>query len=171
MVYSLPLDPQKDYLLHYADGLEVEKIKAIRDERNACFGWKGTLPFYDIMDKAATLKAKHYDFSGDAPTIGLREELSDEQFEEFHSGLKDLMPWRKGPFKPFGINLDAEWRSERKWNRVNHFFDQIGFSLKGKRVADIGCNNGYYMFRMLKDDPELVIGFDPMLKYFFHLEF
>ena len=28
-------------------------------------------------------------------------------------------------------------------------------------VADIGCNNGYYMFRMLEDKPKRLIGFDP----------
>jgi len=171
MIYSLPLNPEKDYLRAYADNLMVEKIEAIRAERNECFSWKGTLPFYDIMEKAKGIKATHCDFSGDAPLIGTREELTDEQFAEFHSGLKDLMPWRKGPFEPFGIDLDAEWRSERKWNRVDDFLTRSGISLKGKRIADIGCNNGYYMFRMLKEEPELVVGFDPMLKYFFQFHY
>ncbi len=34
-------------------------------------------------------------------------------------------------------------------------------NLKDKVVADIGCNNGYYMFRMLEDKPKRLIGFDP----------
>jgi tRNA (mo5U34)-methyltransferase len=35
------------------------------------------------------------------------------------------------------------------------------FNLKDKLVADVGCNNGYYMFRMLEDEPKKIIGFDP----------
>ncbi|EAL5925412.1 tRNA 5-methoxyuridine(34)/uridine 5-oxyacetic acid(34) synthase CmoB, partial [Campylobacter coli] len=34
-----------------------------------------------------------------------------------------------------------------------------------KCVADIGCNNGYYMFKMLEFNPKKLIGFDPSIKY------
>ncbi len=34
-----------------------------------------------------------------------------------------------------------------------------------KCVADIGCNNGYYMFKMLEFNPAKLIGFDPSIKY------
>ena len=32
--------------------------------------------------------------------------------------LKNLMPWRKGPYSLYGINIDTEWRSDWKWERV-----------------------------------------------------
>jgi len=34
-------------------------------------------------------------------------------------------------------------------------------------VADIGCNNGYYMFRMSPYRPRLVLGFEPYLQHFY----
>ena len=48
--------------------------------------------------------------------------------------LRGLVPWRKGPFELFGIRIDAEWRSDRKWRRVRPHVD-----LTGKHVLDVGC--------------------------------
>jgi tRNA (mo5U34)-methyltransferase len=77
--------------------------------------------------------------------------------------MRGFMPWRKGPFNIFGIHIDAEWRSERKWNRVLPVLPE----LKSKVVADIGCSNGYYMFRMAHHQPRLVVGFEPYLHHFY----
>ena len=33
-------------------------------------------------------------------------------------------------------------------------------------VGDIGCNNGYYLFRMLSHKPKKLIGFDPSALYY-----
>ncbi|MCK4974817.1 MAG: tRNA 5-methoxyuridine(34)/uridine 5-oxyacetic acid(34) synthase CmoB, partial [Sulfurimonas sp.] len=73
---------------------------------------------------------------------------------------KLMMPWRKGPFKLFDTYIDAEWKSNIKYNLLRKHF-----SLKDKRVADIGCNNGYYLFRMQEDEPKLLVGFDPSPLY------
>lgn len=67
-----------------------------------------------------------------------------------------MMPWRKGPFQIFDTYIDSEWRSNVKYNLLRKHFN-----LKDKRVADIGCNNGYYLFRMQEDAPKLLVGFDP----------
>ncbi len=69
---------------------------------------------------------------------------------------KKLMPWRKGPFKILNTFIDSEWKSQIKYNLLKPYFD-----IKDKKVADIGCNNGYYMFRMLKEKPKKIVGFDP----------
>ena len=50
----------------------------------------------------------------------------------------------------FGVDIDGEWRSERKWRRLESHLPE----LHGKVVADIGCNNGYYMFRMTSCQPD-----------------
>lgn len=73
-----------------------------------------------------------------------------------------LKPWRKGPFQVFGHAIDGEWRSDWKWERIER---KVG-SLQGLRIADIGCNNGYFMFRMAAQKPDLVVGFEPVLKNF-----
>jgi len=70
------------------------------------------------------------------------------------------MPWRKGPFEIGTTFIDSEWQSHIKYNLLRPHFN-----LKNKRVADIGCNNGYYMFRMLEDAPKALVGFDPSPLY------
>ncbi len=71
--------------------------------------------------------------------------------------LKQFSPWRKGPFHIHGVDIDTEWRSDWKWDRVIPHID----SMTGKHVLDIGCGSGYHMWRMLAQDPNLVVGVDP----------
>lgn len=77
-----------------------------------------------------------------------------------HEVLQELHPWRKGPLELGGQRIDTEWRSDWKWNRVAPHID-----LKGHRVLDIGCGNGYFGLRMLGAGAELVIGIDPTLLF------
>jgi len=44
-------------------------------------------------------------------------------------------------------------------------------SLKDKIVGDIGCNNGYYLFRMLSQKPKKLIGFDPSAIFYSQFSF
>ncbi|WP_337230369.1 DUF1698 domain-containing protein, partial [Proteus terrae] len=46
------------------------------------------------------------------PTLSAGEQLG------LSNVLKNLMPWRKGPFSLYGVNIDTEWRSDWKWDRV-----------------------------------------------------
>ena len=97
------------------------------------------------------------------PRIGVEGEFPGNP-DELEAALRSLMPWRKGPLSYFGTAIDAEWKSNRKWDRVeSHLPD-----LKGKRICDVGCNNGYYLLRMLPRDPELLLGIDPMVRYWFN---
>jgi len=43
--------------------------------------------------------------------------------------------------------------------------------LADKVVGDIGCNNGYYLFRMLPQRPKKLIGFDPGVMSFLQFKF
>ena len=76
---------------------------------------------------------------------------------QLREALQRLRPWRKGPFELFGIHIDTEWRSDWKWNRLQHNID----SLQGRRVLDVGCGSGYHCWRMLGDGAQEVIGIDP----------
>lgn len=87
--------------------------------------------------------------------------LDDEQRQEIRDRLMQLTPWRKGPFHLHGIDIDAEWRSDLKWQR---FADDIA-PLQGRRVLDVGCGNGYYAFRTIGAGAALVIGIEPTLLY------
>jgi len=75
------------------------------------------------------------------------------------SSLHQLHPWRKGPFELFDIFIDAEWRSDWKWNRLAQHIDSWG----GQNVLDIGCGNGYHSFRIAAQGARSVTGIDTSL--------
>ncbi|MCB0310838.1 MAG: tRNA 5-methoxyuridine(34)/uridine 5-oxyacetic acid(34) synthase CmoB [Bdellovibrionales bacterium] len=102
---------------------------------------------------------------GDAVAIECADPTP-EGLELVTRAVESLIPWRKGPFEICGLPIDAEWRSDLKWKRV------VGL-LKSRavgRLADIGCNNGYYMYRALELDPELVVGFDPNARFYYQFD-
>jgi len=80
---------------------------------------------------------------------------------EIRKLLLTLSPWRKGPFEVAGITVDAEWRSDMKWGRLN---DAIQ-SLEGRNVLDVGCGNGFYARQMQAAGAERVVGIDPTVLY------
>ncbi len=75
------------------------------------------------------------------------------------SSMRGLHPWRKGPFKVADTYIDAEWRSDFKWQRLSEALPD----LKNRTVLDVGCGNGYYMFRMAEYSPRLLVGVEPGL--------
>ncbi len=124
---------------------------------------KGFLRYRTPLQYLSQFNAGHVDCCGDIVTIGKADEISPSEQKEIRDRLKEFMPWRKGPFTVFGIDIDAEWRSERKWQRITPKLPD----LNGKIIADIGCNNGYYMFRMAASEPELVLGFEPSVQHYY----
>lgn len=83
--------------------------------------------------------------------------LSDGQKKGIEQLLRNLMPWRKGPYSLYGVNIDTEWRSDMKWVRVLPHLS----SLVGRTVLDVGCGSGYHMWRMVGAGAQLVVGIDP----------
>ncbi len=97
----------------------------------------------------------------DADWVQVDAELSPQDREALEAALRALHPWRKGPFRLCGILLDAEWRSNLKWARIQ---DRIS-PLEDRLVLDVGCGNGYYALRMLGAGARRVIGIDPSLRF------
>lgn len=75
--------------------------------------------------------------------------------------LRQLAPWRKGPFELSGVNIDAEWRSNLKWARIENVIE----ALDDRAVLDVGSGNGYYAVQMRRAGATTVIGIDPTLLY------
>jgi len=134
------------------------KLDDIRKEREKWLSWKNIKPMRDVLEavKEITIPNDVEIKLTDWLTIGDENTLDKNQIKIIEESAKKLIPWRKGPFDFCGMKLDSEWQSNLKYNLLRPHFN-----LENKCVADVGCNNGYYMFRMLEDKPKKLVGFDP----------
>ncbi len=142
-------------------------LELLKKRKEDCRYWKNVQPWYNQLLKVfelekGSVKIEYKDWF----CIGRRENLTASEFALIEETAKKLIPWRKGPFNLFGLEIDSEWQSNIKYNLIRPYFN-----LKDKVVADIGCNNGYYMFRMLEDKPKRLIGFDPSALTLHQFEF
>jgi tRNA (mo5U34)-methyltransferase len=103
--------------------------------------------------------AAHGDYERWQDAVTKLESTSD--VSERRDLLLQLAPWRKGPFDVGGVHIDAEWRSDLKWQRVEGAIEP----LQGRRVLDVGCGNGWYALRMAEAGAAAVLGIDPTLLY------
>ncbi len=97
--------------------------------------------------------------------IGKEGRLSVDEVAGLRAALLELCPWRIGPWGFFGVDLQSEWDSSRKWKR---FFDSVYFD--NSRVLDVGCNNGYFGWKAIDAGAQSVVGCDPFLLYNFQHE-
>ena len=128
-------------------------LEEIRTQRQKWMTWKNIAPLRQALDNLPQSECAYT--LEDVVTINTNVDKT-----QIYETAKLLMPWRKGPFRVGETYIDSEWQSDIKYNLLRPHFN-----LKNKRVADIGCNNGYYMFRMLEDEPKALVGFDPSPVY------
>ncbi len=112
-----------------------------------------------VIECLPKLATTHRLLDADAVQIGLSDDLSEAAGMQLEHQLKALHPWRKGPYNLFGINIDTEWRSDWKWNRLKNHISPLNHRM----VLDVGCGNGYHCWRMLGAGAKMVIGIDPLL--------
>ncbi len=98
---------------------------------------------------------------GDESDIPIRGKSDGKK--DLHEKLIQLSPWRKGPFNLFGVDIDTEWQSWIKWERLLPHLPE----LSGRRILDIGSSNGYYMFRMATQNPLFVLGLEPQSSFYY----
>lgn len=111
----------------------------------------------DLIEQMPEVSPSVLDFNADSITIGSQSDIQPEQAALLEQQLRTIIPWRKGPYELFGIAVNTEWRSDLKWQRIQAHLSP----LKNRRVLDVGCGNGYHMWRMLGEGAQLVIGADP----------
>jgi len=133
-------------------------LKKIRVDRLKWYEWKNIKLLRAKLDKLPNPNDVIFQ-NGNTVKISSKT-LSSDEIRDIKDLAWDLRPWRKGPFDIFGTFIDSEWKSYVKYNLLEPYFN-----LKDKCVADIGCNNGYYLFRMLEQKPKKLVGFDPSIHY------
>ena len=111
------------------------------------------------LTQLPSVKTNTRTITSDTVTIGSATDFSNEAQHHLKTQLHAFSPWRKGPYDLFGIFIDTEWRSDWKWQRLEHHIAP----LHNRLVLDVGCGNGYHCWRMLGAGAKRVIGIDPML--------
>jgi len=117
----------------------------------------------DILNLLPDSNSNYTDYSGSHIKLGEKSSLGSDDKKKLQHLLLNLSPWRKGPFNICGVNVDSEWRSDYKWERLKSFLPNI----TNMRVGDLGCSNGYYSYKLLGLNPELVVGMDKTALYVF----
>ena len=183
-----------DTIIHAERELYLTLLTWAQQQPSA-YEWLTRLPTWlnDIKDKAnyahapayqasvarlPTLAVDNVDLDSDILTINTP--LSDSERKQTMALLKQLMPWRKGPFQigsqvenqidsgqdegqqAAPIFIDTEWHSDWKWQRVA---PHLG-TLKGRRVLDVGGGSGYHGWRMAGAGADTVIIIDPSCLFY-----
>ncbi len=153
------------YIDQLPGSAKVDQIRQIHEQK---LQWvnqnkKGFLRYRTPFEVLKSFPAASVDCDQEMVTIGNRADISSADRQIIENSLRSFMPWRKGPFSIYGIDVNSEWQSQRKWQRLLPELPE----LKDKIVADVGCSNGYYMFRMVPHKPKLVIGFEPSVQHYY----
>jgi len=112
-----------------------------------------------IIDDLPLVEPSLVELCAAAVRIGLASDCDDKTRAVLVRQLMRFHPWRKGPYDVFGINIDTEWRSDMKWDRLLPHISP----LKGRRVLDVGCGNGYHCLRSAGAGARIVVGVEPYL--------
>lgn len=132
-------------------------FEQLKLERHLWWQRKDGLRLRNILESLPPIETR-FDVQNGVVCVGSIDEPNSKAWID---AAKMLIPWKKGPFNLCGELIDAEWRSDLKWDRVA---DHLG-DLKGAKVLDIGCNNGYFLFRLAQLGVELAHGIDPVLPF------
>jgi len=113
--------------------------------------------WFNAVDRLPLLQPEKLDLLHSV-SANMLAPLPQGQREGIENLLRNLMPWRKGPFSLYNVEIDTEWRSDWKWDRVLPHIS----SLAGRTILDVGCGSGYHMWRMIGAGAHLAVGIDPM---------
>lgn len=126
--------------------------------------WGDISRWQQVIDQLPDIAPSSTDFSA-AVRIGNSGDCDQETRNKLKQNIMGLHPWRKGPWQLFGLDIDTEWRSDWKWNRlVPHISPQ------GQTVLDVGCGNGYHCLRLFGAGADRVIGIDPSAKFVYQFD-
>ena len=120
------------------------------------------LKWTNVVNHLPTISISEFNLDSNSIIVGSKSDCTNKERRLIEKQLRQLMPWRKGPYNLFGLTLDAEWQSNMKWTRLERHIK----SLKNRLVLDVGCGNGYYGWRMLGKGAKYIVGLDPSLLFY-----
>jgi len=129
-------------------------LNKLRREREKCIEWKNIKPRWEAIRGLPKINDVQIKIGDSIEIILNNLSLEDEKY--IYDTAKLIQPWRKGPFQISTTFIDSEWQSYIKYDLLKPYFN-----ITNKIVGDIGCNNGYYLFKMMAENPKKLVGFDP----------
>lgn len=140
-----------------------EKIIFHKNIKNSRLATGKALEYQKIVSQLPDVGPCLFNLDQDCPQILTEKDLDPQLKKELYLALKNLGPWRKGPFDFFKIKIDSEWKSNLKWDRIKSHLPE----LKNKKILDIGSGNAYYLCRMLPYEPNFLLGVDRSLSAYY----
>ena len=140
----------------------VEQLRLVCDQRfahndDALFkSWKDVLVNLTVESDCVL------DASGNTIRVSQSNaaQTKHEDQQMLRESILQLNPWRIGPYHFLNIDIDAEWRSFKKWDRI-----ASSIYFENATVLDVGCNNGYFCFKAIEAGASWVLGVEPFLLY------
>ncbi len=134
--------------------------------------------FERALDFARSIRTRHLRIG---PTIEVGEPLtvenspapvlSEDEKQQLSYWLNELGPYRKGPFSFFGEQVASHWNSDAKWKHCNPYLARDP-AIRSGDVLDLGCNNGYYLLRLLElKQSGQIYGLDPAPPFYRQFRF
>jgi tRNA (mo5U34)-methyltransferase len=130
-----------------------QRIRARREEFEQDPRWQAFASWREKVDVERSLSVTNDGVVVAGAEIEDRDGLT--------NALRGFMPWRKGPFRIGGVDIDAEWQSQMKWDRLRPFMGDLA----GKSICDIGSGNGYYTMRACTEGIRHAVAVDPTMIY------
>ena len=90
------------------------------------------------IDNLPILRPQPYQINKGRVAIGDPASIDEKIRGQIEDNLKQLLPWRKGPYSIFGIDIDTEWRSDLKWDRIKEHIQPLAH----RSILDVGSGNG-----------------------------
>ena len=152
-------EPLLQWLQQHDQPRWADALREIIQQRFTA-GYHGDFPKWQhCLQQLPDFVPTSVDLAAAAIRVGECQQIADTQREQLMLLLQQLQPWRKGPFSVFGIEIDTEWRSDWKWDRLKAAITP----LSGRAVLDVGCGSGYHCWRMAGAGAARVVGIEPML--------
>ena len=151
-IAELLVEMQQGPLQPWAEQLPTQIAKGMNIKRY------GDLPRWQAaLTALPQVSPSSIDLNTGCLRVGDAKDVNTTLQHQIETTLRQLHPWRKGPYDVFGIHVDTEWRSDWKWERLKDHIQPLA----GRRVLDVGCGNGYHCWRMYAAGAKQVIGIDP----------
>jgi len=142
-------------MVNWAESLPAQ-LRAVMQRKN------GNLPrWLPVLQALPRLPADELELDAAWVRVASRGGCDEATRQGIEGALRQLHPWRKGPFSIHGVEIDTEWRSDMKWQRLIPHITPLA----GRRVLDVGCGSGYHSWRMRGAGASLVVGIDPSLLF------